>query len=212
MKNKREQIKPPWEMEMELLSRMATMEPSSWERFMEGYGDMIYSHIVHTLRRRNFYVPQEKVDDIVQDLFLKLIADDCRRLLTYSGRKGCSLSTWLRTVARNHVLEFIRSQKTYLSISEFSPEQLHDMFKMFANTSDNPRRTVEKAEILRILDETLANLNHRERQVFQFYYRDEINGPDIARIIDTTPNNVNQMLSRIREKIKEHFSRYLTNV
>ncbi len=60
------------------------------------YGEL--RGMLETIRRRVFNGRVE-YDEMVSELYLFLAQDDWRRIRTFDARNGCSLRTWLSTVA-----------------------------------------------------------------------------------------------------------------
>lgn len=190
--------------EQALLGRMALRDPESWSRFLELYGDLIYSQVNRIFRRRDVHSPSDEAADIVQGLFESLMADEGRKLRSFEGRGGCSLGSWLRTVATNYTLSRIRQSKPCESLEESDNRLVQKaMENQQGPFVDSPRETAEKQESMERLGAALGDLSDRERLIFQLYYGDEYTRREVSVIVDTTPNNVDQYLYQIRRKLKE---------
>ncbi len=185
----------------ELLARMARKESGAWQTFFDLYGDMIYGQVYHVIRRYLITLPEGLVEDTVQSLFLKLLEQDGRKLLLYEDRKGASLAGWLRTVATTHAIEVIRGRRRHVSFEE-EPEVHKIQCVMGADSADEIRENLELEQQLAILEQAVSELPGRDRLLFRLYYQEERNRNEIALILELEPNHVDQLLYRIREKLK----------
>ena len=62
------------------------------------------------MRDRAGAVEGSDVDDSVQDVFVRLVKDDCRLLKSYDPKRA-SLSTWLTLVARSVAIDHLRKRR-----------------------------------------------------------------------------------------------------
>jgi RNA polymerase sigma-70 factor (ECF subfamily) len=189
--------------EWELARGLAARDERAWRDFLDVYGDTLYSHIYYTLRRHNFRVTREEVDDSLQDLFEKLLEDGGRRLLSYEGREKCSFGSWLRVVCVNHALGLIRRRTATASVESIGPEKTHQLLeKQGLEAPDSPRETADREASIRTVERAVRGFPPRERVVFSLYYRDERSRREIAALLQIKPNHVDQILYRVREKIR----------
>jgi len=190
----------PRESEKNLLRRMAAQEPAAWEEFLHTYGDLLYSTLYYALRDRFRERVEEEVQDAMQELLLMLSAQGGRKLLSFEGRNGCSLAGWLRTVAIHYAYEVIRKNKPTLSLEEIQKKQGDNCGGAPAVQPTIRKEIDEKSQMERI-DEAVGRLSAREQLLFRLYYHDERPRDEIARALQATPNNVDQMLFRIRSRL-----------
>ena len=186
--------------DQDLLRRIAGGEREAWREFLDRYSDVLYTCVYYTLRRCRNYAARDDVEDAVHDLVLALMENGGRRLLTFSGRQGCSLSTWLRVVAMRHVYSLLRKQKKPgLNLDEVPELDLTE----HTPAPPLPDETAEQSEQVERLDELVAQLPEREQLVFRLYYRDELSRQEIADFLAISANNVDQILFRLRKHLKE---------
>jgi RNA polymerase sigma-70 factor (ECF subfamily) len=189
--------------EREFAARLAARDESAWRDFLDIYADTLYSHFYYTLRRHSFTVPRDEVDDCFQDLLEKLLEDGGRRLLSFEGRENCSFGSWLRVVCVNHALELIRRRKPTFSLDALGPEKTHQLLKKKEPMSvESPRRTVEREASIRAVEKAVKGFSSRDRLLFNLYYRDERSRTEIATFLRIRPNHVDQILYRMRERIR----------
>jgi len=190
--------------EKQLVKKMARGESSAWAEFLRDYGDLIYSHIAQVMHRRNFRIPEDEIGDVLQGLFERLVADNGRRLLSFEGRNGCSLSSWIRAVATNHTLGEMRKRRRTESLDEKTDEQVHVLMQdRGGSDSLSPREHSSLQELYERLDHAVSELSRREQLAFQLYYRDEYSGQEVAKVLGVATNTLDQILFQIRARLKK---------
>ena len=78
----------------QLVERCVDGDAVAWELLVRRHVDLLY----HVVRTAGAGWGDREVEDVVQEVFLKLWEDGRRRLRTFQGK--CRLSTWLAVVAR----------------------------------------------------------------------------------------------------------------
>jgi RNA polymerase sigma-70 factor (ECF subfamily) len=80
----------------------------AWDDFVRVAAPVIYAAVRRALRARGR--PQQETDDRVQEVYMRLLRDDCRLLRTFDPRRA-ALSTWLTLIARTVVHEHVRRKR-----------------------------------------------------------------------------------------------------
>jgi len=192
--------------EENLLRRIAAGDHEAWRDFFDRYEDLIYTCVYYTLRRCKPQASQDDAGDAVHEIILLLMENDGRRLLTFTGRHGCSLATWLRTVAVRHVYWVLRrdGRRRGPSLEDISESELAEGVEAWGHSTPTaPDVAAEESERFAQLREALTGLPGRERLVFELYYRYERSRREIAEFLSTSENNVDQILFRLRKHLRE---------
>ena len=113
--------------------------------------------------------PEEELDDLVQDSFVKAF----RALGGYRG--GASFRTWLLTIGSN-LLKDRRRQWRRRQVVEFSPE--------VADPSANPASDADASWAMERLREGLGHLTRLQRDVFLLRAQQGTDYTEIARALD----------------------------
>ena len=83
----------------------------AWQAFMETYGPIVRKAVRWTLSQKGRRITSAAdVDDVVQDVFVRLIQGTYRLLATYDPERS-SLPTWLCVVSRSAALDFLRNRR-----------------------------------------------------------------------------------------------------
>lgn len=71
-----------------------------------------------------------------------------------------------------------------------------------ANPFEQPEAVVEKAEIKKILAESLDSLTDKERKVILLYYYEELTLKEISRVLDVSESRISQLHTKALQKMK----------
>ncbi len=85
----------------------------AWDAFVVRWAGVVVAAVRRTVRgRRGEIVGAAGMDieDIVQEVFVRLVRDDYRLLKTFNGERA-SLSTWLTLVARSTAIDRLRGRR-----------------------------------------------------------------------------------------------------
>lgn len=83
-------------------------DPAAVRRFVERVGPILQT-VVHVVVMRRRMPPHIEVD-LVQDVFVELLSDDCAALRKWSPERG-SCEQYLRTWARSRTIDRLRAQE-----------------------------------------------------------------------------------------------------
>lgn len=78
----------------------------AWDAFVDRWAGVIHAAVHRAVGGR----PDLDVEDTVQDVFLRLVKNDCRLLRSYDASRA-SLSTWLTVVARSTAIDRLRRRR-----------------------------------------------------------------------------------------------------
>ncbi len=137
-------------------------------------------------------------DDIVQEAFVIVH----RRLAEFEGR--AQIKTWIFKILVHLVRHYWRThQRKPGDRAANQPAEIHTL----AGGHD-PATALEKVEALRILDRLLAELDQDKREVFVLAELEQLTAPEIADIIDVSPNTVSSRLRLARQEFEKALLRF----
>jgi RNA polymerase sigma-70 factor (ECF subfamily) len=172
-------------------------DPQAWHAFVQSYGHIIYAAVQRTFRARGRITHRgATVDDVAQDVFVRLVKEDFRLLRSFDPRKA-SLSTWLTLVARSTTIDHLRkAHDPTIPIDEslsasapprapsaalagetilpaFPPDLLSPRQKLVLDMSFDQQRTVpEIARALSIDEQTVRSTRHKAIEKLRNYFAD----------------------------------------
>jgi len=161
--------------------------PPTFERLYADHFDFVWSSM------RRLGVPDELLDDAVQDVFVVVH----RRLHEFEGRS--SAKTWLfgiaLRVARDH-----RRQRRRKGGHEPLPARL-------ADRTPGPLEQAAAHEAIRFVDEFLDTLDEDKRAVFILADLEELTAPEIAESLGIKVNTVYSRLRLARRAFEQALAR-----
>jgi DNA-directed RNA polymerase specialized sigma24 family protein len=92
--------------EKDLMTRCALHEPQAWSLLVERYGPMIQAAIRRFLGHAA--VKRRYIEDLCQDVFIELLAHDCKRLRVFDSGRGAHLRTYFHLIVHKVVSRWQR--------------------------------------------------------------------------------------------------------
>lgn len=150
---------------------------------------------------RKFLQHTQSIEDLVQGVFLK----------AYQNIQGVDtsrkFSAWIYRIAHNEFINELRKREGGF-LDFFEP----DLLALFP-AKDSPLGDLEKKEMLSALDESLADLDKKYREVLVLYFFEEFSYQEIADILHVPMATVGVRIKRAKEqllkrvKVKETYGR-----
>jgi len=117
---------------------------------------VIQARVARTLRARRLHLAadrnvRQEVEDLTQEIFLKLFARDGRVLRRWDAERGLSLENFVGLVSERHVVSFLRSDKRNPWKEEPMAEEERDRPALVSD----PEKDAASRELLRLLLERL---------------------------------------------------------
>ena len=139
--------------ELDDLAALVAGSKPAWDRFVERYAGLIVSAI------RRVIGPGGEVDDIAQDVFLRLCKDEYRLLRQFDPARA-GLTTWLTIVARSVAHDSIRRRRAPTQTQDDTPEAAFAVEPRLPETVKIPPGLLSPRQQL-----VLTMLYHREMEV-----------------------------------------------
>ncbi len=139
------------------------------------------------------------VEDVVNDSIIKLYEKiDLLRTLDSNALKA-----YIVTAVRNTAFNYLRKQKSisqhFLYLSDYSEETIC--------ADDDVERTVESRDQLTMVRRLINCLPEKEQCAMRLKIEGGLDNEEIAGIMNTSPSNVRQLISRARKHIQEALCR-----
>jgi RNA polymerase sigma factor (sigma-70 family) len=165
------------------LVALAAGDKKAWENFVRRYAALIVAAV------RSVAPTSGDVEDLTQEVFVRLCKDDYRLLRSYDATRA-SLSTWITIVARSTARDALRRRRPNSVPIEAVPEA---HLKVDA---------VEPAPKLK-LPETL--LSPRQREILGMLYDGEMDVAEIAQALQIDPQTVRSAHHKAMLKLRAYF-------
>jgi RNA polymerase sigma-70 factor (ECF subfamily) len=153
--------------------------------------------------------PQECVDDLVQETYLKLCADRCERLLRFALVHPEAVEAYVRTIAMNVANDYFKAEWT-IKRGSGQVVQLLDTIEPKAEYStlggvESIQRDVLVHEIeVCLADCAKGRTKDRDQLIFRLHYRLGMSADDIASLstLGLTVKGVESVLHRLTRAVR----------
>lgn len=182
-----------------------------WREFVRRFQRPIALSVLRVARSWGIHSPAT-VDDLVQETFLRLCADDCRLLRAFVPREPDSIIGYLKVVAANVTRDKLRADNTQKrggSMERHNPEGA-DLDTLFVSSTALAEmdRAVRRTEIDRALRSLVPHaLTERDRTIFWLYFEQGFSAREIGSIasIGLTVKGVESSIHRTIQQVREAF-------
>ena len=158
--------------------------PEAWSEFVRRFQPLIASVITRTLRRCTRPVPA-MIDDLVQETYLKLCADNFKALRKFECRHEHALTGFLKVIASNVAQDHLRSslsQKRGSGKGEEDIEHATMNTDCLVNAVSMVEQHVILGQIQSCLEKGCSETNlQRDCRIFSLYYRQGLTAEEISR-------------------------------
>lgn len=178
----------------ELLRLVAAGDEDSFRALFEKYQDRVFKVAWKYLKSHAL------AQEVVQEVFIKL----WYQRATLTGVEY--FSTWLQTLSRNHIIDFMRK----LDVRDAAHQQWAEGVGKEENTTDHKIRT---AQYERLVEQALGELSDQQLAVYRLAKEQGLTYEQIAEALSLSPLTVKTHMQRalrsIRDFLKRHGEVYL---
>ena len=154
-------------------------EESKFSRVYDEHVWRVYGFLAYRLGDR------DTAEDLTQATFERAL-----RAWSRFDRRRASETTWLLAIARNLLIDHYRRDKSNLT---------EPIVEHLAPLVPGPEEQLTSSQELLI---ALGELSERDREVIALRFGGDMTGPEIARLLNLTLANVQQILSRSLRKLR----------
>lgn len=167
------------------LAKLVAGDKAAWKRFVARYAPVIYAAVQRRLARA---ARDGEVDDVAQDVFVRLCAKDFRLLRTYDPSRA-RLSTWLTVIASSAAVDHLRRRPKSSTSLDQVPE---------AALAAEPK-VVEQVKIPPDL------LSPRQGLILELLYQKEMDVSEVAAFLGIESQTVRSMHHKALTKLRAYF-------
>jgi len=160
----------------------------SWRDLIDDFIGLVYSAVYNTMLKHSKFVDPADVDDVCQNVFVSLFANDCKVLRRYDPQRA-KLSTWLTVISRNFAIDFIRKKKMMTIPLEEVVEELRSPTSVEPVTIDIPDGV----------------LTPRQHLVLRMMYDDGLDVAEVAYFMGIKRQSVRSLHHRALTRLREHY-------
>ena len=168
------------------LAALLSGDRGMWALFVPRAAAVMRAPIRRLLAARHAH----DVGDVLQDCFLKLVADDFRLLRRYDPARG-SLSTWLGVIATSTTLDHLRKKPPVSEVLDDHPEALA-----------LPETVRDRTAPLELPPDLLTP---RQALILKLLYEDEREVPEVAALLGIGAASVRSLHHKAVTRLREYF-------
>ena len=183
----------------------------AWAEFIRRFQPLVAKVVGRTARRQYPHTPPHQVDDLVQETYLKLCADDCRLLRQFQSRHRDSIYGFLKVVVVSVVLDHFKSERAQKRDTAHTEALSEQALPDRPAAGNGSRLSMEDQVALRQIDDIVGKLYTgrilvRNRAIFWLHHRDGMTAQAIASItwIELNTKGVETLLRRMTHMIQSH--------
>ena len=188
-----------------------------WDEFFRRFDGFIRRAVGLALRKQRSYYAHPEANDLVQQIYERLIANDFRALRNFRGRTEQTWCAYLSRICRNAVVDGRRTRVHRLPWGfEFFPltdgEGLAMRFQFVEEPSQE--RELHRRELRELIKTILQRMGRgkraeRDRRVFILRHYQGYSAAEVAQELQVTVNLVNTVYSRVRKRLVMELSEIL---
>jgi len=190
--------------DLEFTSRCVKGDKRSWDEFVDKYSRLIYSYIHSVLKVKGFNLAQDNINDLFQGIFLSLISDNFKKLRSFKSRNGCSLASWLRQVAVNHSIDYLRKFRQNISLDK-EDEEGFSLKDVLINGSTPAIEIINNSDRLKDLKDCIKKLDSDEKYFLELHINRGLSLEVLKGHLRLSRGAIDMRKSRIIEKLRECF-------
>jgi RNA polymerase sigma-70 factor (ECF subfamily) len=184
-------------------------DDAAWREFVSRFHRPISLSVFRTAYQWN-ELPQQVLDDLVQETYLKLCADKCRLLHEFALQHPDAIVGYIKTIAANVVHDHFRSFRSQKRGEGKAHDSLEDVDPKAAGSSPGNENATERQILLQQVDRCLTTCSkgpdqERDRMVFWLYYQQGMSAKEIATLptVGLTAKGVESIIFRLTRLVRE---------
>jgi RNA polymerase sigma factor (sigma-70 family) len=204
------------------LVKLCAQEPRderTWTEFYARFDDYIRLMIGRECRQKN--LPHDKVfDDLVQDVYLRVVQKNCKALWNFKAATENSIYTYLAVIAHNVVCSYLiregaqKRPRKIASLDAPVPSSQDDselrLIDIVPSTDPAPDAALDKEserqEIRQLLDQIITGKTKaRDKLIFTLYWFEKFSPEQIAAHcgIDLSVKRIINIISAIKKRLPQ---------
>lgn len=174
----------------------------AWNEFVGRFRKLIACVVLRIAQKYGESSPAI-VDDLVQDVYLKVCSDNCRLLREFESQHPDAFFGMMRVVAVNVAHDHFRARRSGKRGSGIFDSDLAEVDTFVPDTHSAGPAFIEREILLQEIDGVLSQIasptSARDREIFWLYYRQGFTAKAIALIasLNLTTKGVESILYRL---------------
>lgn len=182
---------------------------AAWEEFVARFHRPISLSVIRVAHQWGEN-PQQAVDDLVQDTYLKLCANKCLQLLEFSANHPDAILGYIKTIAVNVAHDYFKSLHSQKRGSGEVGQIAEGADPKAAAHEPGGQEAMERAVLFKQVDECIECCldgpdRDRDRTIFWLYFKQGMTAKDIAALptIGLSAKGVESVIVRVTRLLRE---------
>ena len=186
--------------------------PEVWSRFIERFGTRLTMGVRRAFRRAGVFPSPADIEDLLQEVYCKLLDRGGRVLQNCRGRHGNEVSAYLGRVAESVVLDYLRAAAAEKRgkdlLIQKKPDQDFEMCELAADRGPSPEERFLNRErrdlvLSRCRKKSSGTSVNKDLWVFYLAFFEGWTSREISRHLrgGLTPGSVDCALHRLRKRL-----------
>jgi RNA polymerase sigma factor (sigma-70 family) len=188
-------------------------DAAAWDEFVCRFHRPISLSVIRTAYQWG-EIPQQVVDDLVQDTYLKLCTNKCYQLLKFTEQHPDAILGYIKTIAVNVTHDHFKSHHSQKRGSGEVHQFGEDSDPQAAPSRAGGQEAIEREVLFKQIDECLESClegpdRERDRTIFWLYYQQGMTAKDISALptIGLSPKGVESVIVRLIRLVRERMVR-----
>jgi RNA polymerase sigma-70 factor (ECF subfamily) len=179
----------------------------AWEEFVRRFQKMIGT-VVLRIARRYGESSGTIVDDLIQETYVKVCADNCRLLREFQPHHPDAFFGMLKVTAANVTHDYFRARRSSKRGSGLAESDLTAVESTVPDSRSAGASEIEREILLHEIDKVLTDASSasgsRDREIFWLYYRQGYTANAIAaiRCYQLTTKGVESIIFRLTRQVR----------
>jgi RNA polymerase sigma factor (sigma-70 family) len=169
------------------------------QAFITHYWRLVENTVTKVFGLKAVSCTQEGIEDMRNEIFLKMLENNCKKLWQYQESRGRSLAGWIVMIANQTVLADLRSKAVLNTANQSKLIPMDEAFGL--SVSEN--HLYDRKEQARILGSAMGDLPVKGRLILKMYYFHGLDFETIARYLKMKKGAVYTAKSRALEQLKD---------
>ena len=165
-----------------LIEKAKEGDGNAFGKLYDLFFDRIYKFIFFRISHK------EVAEDITEEVFIKAYQALAKL------KEDQAFESWLYQISRNKLIDYYRSKKSLVDISQVENELVYDF-----NLSESIDKRLEEQKFL----EALELLPEDQKTVIQLKFIEDLENPEIAIILNKTEGSIRVIQHRAITKLKD---------
>ncbi|MGB7603534.1 MAG: sigma-70 family RNA polymerase sigma factor [Candidatus Sulfotelmatobacter sp.] len=187
---------------------------ASWEEFVSRFHRPISISVIRAAHQWTG-IPQQVVDDLVQETYLKLCADKCHLLHAFAQEHPEAIEGYIKMIACNVARDHFKARYSQKRGAGRDQESLNDIDPSGGSGTLGSADTMEREILLKQIDACLGKCvagpdEERDRTIFWLYYQQGMSAKAIAALptVGLTPKGVESAILRLTRLVRERMVQF----